>query len=256
MNEPPNLEPSAMDALLSEADPAVAPRLADLFEAMRTEYASVPPTAGPELSALMRVGRSTRESARIRRRFEQKRASMLAKIGGAVAVLVAATGGLAAAQALPGPLQDAISHLGLPAPTKPTFDPHSSPDSTTTSDPTSASSTIAPTPTTTGTSSGHGAVVSGVARDHSTSGCEHGAAVSAAASDGRAQPGASNPSTGTSKDGSCDSTTTTVAGASPTTTDRGRGHDDSAPPTSTPQHGGGNPIEGHGGGTNHGNAGS
>jgi hypothetical protein len=255
MNEPPNLEPSAMEALLSEVDPAIAPRLADLFGAMRAEYASVPPTAGPELSALMRVGRPTRESARIRRRFEEKRASMLAKIGGAVAVLIAATGGLAAAQALPGPLQDAISHLGLPAPTKPTFDPHSSPDSTT-SDPTSTSSTIAPTPTTTGTSSDHGDVVSGIARDHSTTGCEHGVAVSEAASDGRAQPGASNPSTGTSKDGSCDSPTTTVAGVSPTTTDLGRGHDDSAPPTSTPQHGGGNPIEGHGGGTNHGNAGS
>src|SRR3989442_150297 len=113
MNDPHDFDDNATDALLSGGGRDVDPRLADLLSDMRTAYTSTPPAIGLELSALLEGTRSTPARSFLSRRFEQMRASMLAKIGVGAVAAVAATGGLAAAGALPSRVKDAVSHLGI-----------------------------------------------------------------------------------------------------------------------------------------------
>ena len=204
MNESHDFDDNATDALFSGGGRNVDPRLADLLGDMRAAYTSTPPAIGAELSALLGATRPTPARAFLSRKFEQMRASMLAKIGvGAVAV-VAATGGLAAAGTLPAPVKDAVAHLGITRPSHHSSDSPSAKDSTTT--------------TTNNPTYNHDGV-SGVAHEPSSDGCEHDLAVSSA-------------SANDSRSGSCDTTTTSADDTTPATTNDGGGdNNEGAPPT-------------------------
>lgn len=135
------------------------------------------------------------------------RSSIIAKVGVAIAAMFAATSGLAVANALPAPVQDVTSHLGIGAPahhhdtastagdetTTTIEETTTTVESPTTTEPDETKPPAAPAPTTE-VHDNHGSEVSTVAHDHSVTGCEHGAAVSKVASDGRSH-----------NDGSCDS---------------------------------------------------
>jgi hypothetical protein len=152
------------------------------------------------------------------------RASMLAKCGAAVAVVIAGTSGLAAAGALPAPVQNAFSDVGIGAPHKsggPKVETTAAADETSTTttsiDDSSATTTVPETESTTPTTvadhpDNHGDDASTVAHDNSLEGCEHGHAVAAVASGDK------------SNGKPCTTTATTVPGASTPTT-LGDGHD-------------------------------
>lgn len=254
MNEPPDLDEATIEALLSgdggEADPA----LADLLSDMRAAYTSILPPPNAELSALMGVSQRRMASSGVSR-FERMRSSTLAKIGAATAALLAATGGLGIAHALPGPVQDAVSHLGIGSTSHHNPDTPTAQDSTTTVVPTVTSGPAGSNPTTAKASDNHGDVVSGVAHDHSATGCDHGAAVSQVASDGRSQNDALQHA---APGGSCATSTTIAAHPTPpTSVDNSHGeHSGRTTPTSTSPHGGSGDNPSHTGQTSRGARGS
>jgi hypothetical protein len=217
MNSPHDFDDAATEAILAGNGADIDPRLAELIGDMRVAYTSRPTLMSAELAALLTPNPAvaTASSPRSSRRFERTRSSTLAKIGAAAAALMAATGGLAAANALPAPMQEVLSHLGVGAPVKHdhtsvAFAPTTPSVSTTTVDSTS----------TTMPHDSHGKIVSTVARDHSD-GCDHGANVSQVASGGRTN----NGSNGRPPSRPCE-TTTTVAGAGATPTMvHNNGHD-------------------------------
>jgi len=111
MNEPHDFDDAAADALLGGGGREIDPDLADLIGDVRVAYTSTPPVVGAPLAALM--GTSLPAADQPSRRFERMRTSLLAKCGAAFAVAMAATSGLAVAGALPPPVQNAMSHLGV-----------------------------------------------------------------------------------------------------------------------------------------------
>jgi hypothetical protein len=253
MNETPAFDENAIAALLAGDGHSVSPQLADLVSDMRMAYTSVAPTAGAEVAAFM--GTAAVAAPIVSRRFERMRASMLARMGAAASVVIAATGGLAVAGALPGPVQNLVSHVGIASSSHGRSDsaPGLASSTTTSTEPTettfSTSTTVA--------EDNHGAVVSGVAHDDSLSGCEHGAAVSAVASDGRSNnDGQSTPNSNAATnwhDGSCTTPTTTVDNGTPSststttsTTDKHTGEHGGTTPTSLPDVSGGDNGAGHG----------
>ena len=165
----------------------VDPQLADVIGDMRVAYTSTPPAVGPELAAF--IGATEPASVPQPRRFERMRSSIFAKIGAATAAVVAATGGLAVAGALPAPMQDAMSHIGVGSSShhsKSGSEVSPGDNETTTTMVGSGETTTEPgDDSTTPTSENHGDEVNGVA--HDGTGCEHGQAVAAVASDGRSQ---------------------------------------------------------------------
>jgi len=261
MNEPHAFDESVTEALLAGGGRDASPHVADLITDMRVAYTSIPPIAGAELAALIATAAPAAAASVAPRRFERMRSSMLARMGAAVAVVAAATGGLAVAQALPAPVQDLISHIGIGPSAHDGSDsasPNGSSTTTSTEASTSTTDSTVSTPTTTGTNDNHGTIVSGVAHDPSNTGCAHGAAVSAVASDGRARNGGQNTSHGQS----C-TTTTTVGNGSPTTTStttpatgNTHGTHGGTTPTSNAGVNGGDHGTSHGSQPNHGNGGS
>jgi len=200
MNAPHDFDDAATEALLAGSGRDVAPELADLVADVRVAFTSSPPPAGPALAAFLTAANAV--PGPTSRRFDRMmKSTMIAKIGAATAAVVAATGGLAMASALPAPMQDAVSHLGVGAPAhhshaQSTVDVSPADTETTTSvDPTATTEpelepTTVPgdTPSTTVESGdNHGDAVSSVAHDDNNDGCEHGRAVSNVASGGAAQ---------------------------------------------------------------------
>ena len=110
-----DFDDQAAEALLSGSGRAADPQLADLFDDMRVAYTSQPPAVGAELAAVLAQAGVTTEAAPPRR-FERMRSSLVARAAAAAAAMVAATGGLAVAHALPAPMQDAASEIGIGAP--------------------------------------------------------------------------------------------------------------------------------------------
>jgi hypothetical protein len=218
MDDPHDLDDATADALLSGDLRSASPQLADFVGDVRIAYTSTP-AASAEIAALMGASPPVPPPSFISRRFERMRSSMLAKIGAGAAVVVAATGGLAAAHALPASVQDAVSHLAIGTSHESSGAP--SVEESTTSTTLDSTVTTMPndtTPTTAEHPENHGGEVSAIAHDHSADGCEHGAAVSAVASDGKAHNDADDASEGDAERGSCE-TTTTIEGTTPTTVD-------------------------------------
>jgi hypothetical protein len=233
MHTPDDFDDAAAEALLSGQGREVDARLADLVGDMRVAYTSIPPALGAELSALIDSAAPAPAIVSAHsRRFERMRSSKIAKVGVAFAAMFAATSGLAVANALPAPVQDAASHLGIGAPaghddTATTADEETTTtiESPTTTEPDDTKAPAAPTPTT-AAHDNHGSDVSTVAHDNNVSGCEHGAAVSKVASDGRSH-----------NDGSCDTSTSVAGGTPPATPDDHPGDDTQGDQHATDGHG-------------------
>jgi hypothetical protein len=216
MNSPHDFDDAAIEALLGGHGADVDPRLSELLDNMRTAYTSTAPVIGAELAALLTPGGPVAAAppSALPRRLERMRSSTLARIGAAAAVVVAATGGLAVANALPAPMQDALSHLGIGAPANAGHVSIRVDEATTTTVATTASTTP-----TTEARDNHGSVVSPVAHDHSD-GCSHGADVSQVASGGRTHNGPPNSTSSRP----CETTTTTIgSGSTPKTVHHGTG---------------------------------
>ena len=175
------------------------PALDDLLGRVRRTYRSQTPPASPPLAELFAAAPQLHRSNSMRR--------VLAQLVAATTVVVAATGGLAVAGALPAPVQNVASSaadgvgVDLPqdddvtSPTDPVDD-----TSTTTAVDEPTTTVNEPTTVADGTDESaddesadsaddsathpdnHGAEVSAVARDKTLHGCEHGRAVSSVAS--------------------------------------------------------------------------
>jgi hypothetical protein len=166
-----NLTDDKVEALIAGNGYDHDPQLAGLLASVRAAYTSNPLTVGAELAAVLTLAVTAADESPAARRVQRLRSSVIAKLGAATTAVLVATGGLAVANALPAPVQDAISHLGLGA----ASDAHHD-----------ALQLSSPTPTTAFTTSreagdAHGKAVSTVARNHASP-CVHGANVSRVAS--------------------------------------------------------------------------
>jgi hypothetical protein len=165
-----NLTDDTIDALIAGHGHEHDPELAELLASVRATYTSIPLSAGTELAAILTTTEPATAQRSATRRVQRSRSSFIAKVGAATAAILAATGGLAVANALPTPIQNAISHLGIGA------SPHTH----------QTAPTDNPTPTTffslpPNTRDNHGNAVSTIAHNH-TSSCAHGATVARIAS--------------------------------------------------------------------------
>jgi hypothetical protein len=213
MDAPDEFDDAIAEKFLAGGGRGIDPRLSDALHAMRTAYTS-PPAVGAELSALMSSPTAVSNQPASSRRYARMRSSIIAKIGVAAAAVVAATGGLAAANALPAPIQHAASHLGIASGHHDSAPTALVPDETTTTTDVSPTSTTEP-------ADNHGGEVSAVAHDGSP-GCEHGSTVSNVASDGQSEsdaadaPDTADPSAHDAGGDECP-TPTTVGTVSPNT---------------------------------------
>jgi hypothetical protein len=248
-----------MDDATDFDDPALGELLGDVRAAYRTQL-----PASPALAELFEAAPKVHRSASMRR--------VLAQLVAATTVVVAATGGLAVAGALPAPIQHVVSSAadGVDVPQGDDATPANDPvdDTSTTAATDESTATTVNEPTTTGdapdeadddsstdseggTSShpeNHGAEVSAVAHDKTLHGCEHGRAVSRVAS-GKVNTKPC-PHTDDEAEADTDATTppTTVAAAPPAPeTTAGAGTSTPARKKSKPAHGNSNvPKPGHG----------
>jgi hypothetical protein len=222
MNETPDLDDAIADALLAGDGSDAEPRLADLLGDMKVAYTSTPPVVGAELAAF--IGAVEPVDTPVERRFDRMRASLLAKCGAALAVVVAGTSGLAVAGALPAPVQNAFSTVGIGAPHHHDAGPvetRSEVEGSTISssiDDSSTSTTVPDegnTPAAVTHPDNKGGVVSSEAQSDETRGCEQGHAVAAVASDGKSQGN------------DCKTTGTVPEGTTPTSISDGSGNGNS-----------------------------
>jgi hypothetical protein len=176
-----------VEGLIAGAGADVDPRLAETIGDMRAAYAATPPALGAALAALL--GNSEPLAPLSVPRFERMRSSIIAKVGAATAAIVAATSGLAVAGALPAPVQNALSHIGVGNPHDPRIK-HVTTSKTNHDDKTTKGNGSPKNVTrssTTAQTDNHGGDVSNDAHDPDLDGCEHGGAVAAVASDGKPQ---------------------------------------------------------------------
>jgi hypothetical protein len=208
MDDYTNFNDAAAEALIGGETGATDPALAQLLGEMRTTFAASAPVVGHSLAAFFHdpASASLRTS-----RFARSRAAVAARMAAAIAVATVAMGGLAAAGALPAPVQSAVSKaaatVGLHVPDGASHAAGHGPGffSATPATADETSTTAGPDTTTDPTHApNHGGEVSGVAHDGALQGCEHGRAVSATASDKTNDKPCPNVST---------TTTTTVDGS-------------------------------------------
>jgi hypothetical protein len=214
----------AAEALLAGRGAGIEPALSELVGEIRTHFSTAIPAVGLELSTFLQEEPQ---------RYVRSRARFGAKVAAAVAACLAATSGLAVAGALPGPVQHALSRaaggIGVHVP-----DQHhgsgqprvvvAASEETTTTDGTASTTTQPDGDSSTPPHGTHGAEVSAVAHDPSTTGCAHGAAVAGVAS-------------GTAKAPACvksSSTTTTTTDLGPVTTTTRPGDHGHGPPATHP----------------------
>ncbi len=210
MNEPHDFDG---DGVGSIDHPPIDADTAALLADLRVAYTSIPPAPGDELIAYMTTTPEPAPTPSSQpRRSSPIRSALIAKASVALAALFAATGGLAAAHALPAPVQDAVSSLGIGRPAHDKAPHDVTTEVSTTTIPASTESTI-DTPTSLPTEdSNHGADVSNIARTPSSDGCDHGATVSNVADQNANSSHDGNQPDGRS--GSCE-TATTLPGAPP-----------------------------------------
>jgi hypothetical protein len=193
------------------------PALADLIGAVRRTYGAGAPEPSAALRELFEGGPERVRSTTMRR--------TLVQLVAATGVLLLATGGLAAAGALPGVVQDAVSGaagtVGVDLPGGGDEPAPGDETTSTTAESATTSTTAASTTPTSGEGEdgdddrpdNHGAVVSEVARDETLRGCEHGRAVSSVAS-GKVKD---KPCPGSDDDGDDSTTTSTPESTEPPT---------------------------------------
>jgi hypothetical protein len=104
------------DQRLMRAVRDAEPQLATFLDSVRSEYLSTSPRTRPELAMLISAGG---REYRILSRTRGWRSSLVARAAAVAAAAMAATGGLAIAHALPAPLQDTVSSLGIGRPAAP-----------------------------------------------------------------------------------------------------------------------------------------
>jgi hypothetical protein len=176
------------------------PALRDLRADVQAAFSTRPPVASPALVELFEAAPRPHRSTSMRR--------VLGQLVAATTVVVAATGGLAVAGALPAPVQDLVSDtagtVGVDVPDSeepPSSEVPEGSTTTTVEEPATEPATAADDPAAadedhesddadddaTDAAANHGAEVSAVARDKSLHGCEHGRAVSSVAS-GKVNP--------------------------------------------------------------------
>jgi hypothetical protein len=113
MDEMNTFDDATTEMFLSGAGRDVDSRLADVVCDVRAAYSSPAPLVSPELAALMSGASAAVPPVSRPVPSRRLRASLLAKVGAAVAAVVAGTGGLAVAGALPAPLQATMAHVGI-----------------------------------------------------------------------------------------------------------------------------------------------
>lgn len=217
MDGPYDLDDAGDEALLAGSGYAVDRALADLLGDMRVAYTSRTPTVGADLGALLGFSAaatgcpSSSTAGRIRLR--------LAKLAAATAAVVAATGGLAVAGALPAPIQNALSDVGVGSPSGRS---HADGHIAANTEPTTASATTVADTASPTTKANHGTIVSGVAHNHGVQGCAHGHDVANVASNGKSTK--SNDKSNVASNGkSCPNTPSTMpAHPGPNNNTRGR----------------------------------
>ena len=118
MNGNHEIDDAAAEALLAGLDRHADPVLSDLLGDVRTTYVSHAPVMGAALASFVAGAPSPQPPAR--RRITKMRSLLTTKLAVAVASVVAGSGGLAVAGALPAPVQStvssAVSHVGLNLP--------------------------------------------------------------------------------------------------------------------------------------------
>jgi hypothetical protein len=208
MNAPDDFDDAVTEALLAGHGHEHDAGLADVLADLRVAYTQSAPAVGALLSAfLARTGPAAAAPPTVPSWFERLRSSMVARIGAATAAAVAATGGLAVANALPAPLQDTMSHLGIGAPagrnnSSPTIDRTTTTVAAGVDEPAIDSATR------------HGSIVPATAHER-TDGCNHGRDVSNVASDGRSRHDAPQARRRDTRRISCNTTTTTAGHSTP-----------------------------------------
>jgi hypothetical protein len=161
MNEPYELDDAAAEATISGRGHAGDPALADLLGDVRVAFTSQSLSMNEQLASFIGSDAPTPVPSR---RFSRMRSLIAAKIAVASAAVVVATGGLAVANALPAPVQHAVSGavspLGVNLPTghhklnakvksatEPTVDPTTVPSTDETTDPTTVTTEPTTVPT-------------------------------------------------------------------------------------------------------------
>ena len=122
MDDPVAADDAITEALCSGSGQSVDPELARVLDAVRAAYTTVPTRVGQELADLMAASAAVNTGATasaLGRCSRRRRGSIVARFAVAVAVLVSATGSLAVAHALPAPMQNAVSQLGIGRPASP-----------------------------------------------------------------------------------------------------------------------------------------
>ena len=112
-----NMDDATAEALISGIGRDADPVLADLLGDVRVAYRSQTPAMGAALASFV-VGQTSQPPAK--RRIPKMRSLLTAKVAAVAASILAGTGGLAVAGALPAPVQSvmsgAASHVGLNLP--------------------------------------------------------------------------------------------------------------------------------------------
>ena len=188
-----DLDDAAVEALLRGHGDDQA--LDEALGSVRGFYASDAPALSPALASFIAdqsevVTPLTRPEPTRPSTVRSMRARFAARTAAVAATFVAATGGLAAAGALPGPVQRAVSHAASEVGVHFPHGTNGVPGAGEESDPSGDHGTPGGGPNNSGSNANtptaqpdnHGGDVTAVAQDGSQSGCDHGQAVAAAAS--------------------------------------------------------------------------
>jgi hypothetical protein len=118
MNGNHEIEDVTAEALIAGLDRDADPVLSDLLGDVRTAYSAPAPVMGAALASFIAGAPFPQPPAR--RRITKMRSLLTTKLAVAVASVVAGSGGLAVAGALPAPVQSTVStaasHVGLNLP--------------------------------------------------------------------------------------------------------------------------------------------
>jgi hypothetical protein len=235
MNAPHDFDDAAVEALLNGDGQAIDAAIAAFVDELRIASNATMPSVSAELGALFTSQQPVETASTPPRRLERLRTSTLAKIAAATAAIIAATGGLAVANALPAPIQHLVAGIGIGKADN--GHQHAVLVAETSTTTTVTSTTDAPPSTTAATTSDQYGVVAPIAHEHND-GCDHGIDASQVASAGHRHNNANNGR----QSRPCESTTTTSLPRTPgktqgntARTEHGQGRDGTPSNTDAPR---------------------